>query len=129
VNQITSIHLKPADRLGGHLQDRGDVDFFAVVTLREGESCAPNLMLFLNPGELVALKVLCDQLLADMNTAMWKAAHPEEPTPVGAGQCDACGLHVPMLFERQVGEDRTTVNACSTCAAVSPETLAELVAA
>jgi hypothetical protein len=129
VNQQTFGHLKPTDRISGHVETRDDGDIYAAIKVHPDDSVYSHLSLFLNPGQLVALKVLCDQLVADMNTRVWKAAHPEEPTPVGAGQCDACGLHVPMLFERQAGDDRTTVNACSTCAAVSPETLAELVAA
>jgi hypothetical protein len=128
-NQQSFCHLKPFDRLDGSVEERVTDDFYAAISVREEGALAPALSIFLNPGQLVALKVLCDQLVADMNTRVWKAAHPEEPTPVGPGQCDACGQHVPMLFERQVGEDRTTVNGCSTCAGVPADVLAELVAA
>jgi hypothetical protein len=111
-------HLKPTDRIDGSVQEHVTDDLYAAISLREEGSLAPALSLFLNPGQLVALKLTCDQLVEEMRA---KYAGPESATPIGSGgRCAGCGSITPVLYRHRivVGEDRDEVEACANCAGV-----------
>jgi hypothetical protein len=94
-----------------------------------------DLTLYPSIGQLIALKVACDQAVADMRAAItqkWNDEHPEQPHAIGPGHCESCNLDAPMLFERRIpygDDDRITLNVCSTCAGIDADALARLTAA
>lgn len=63
----------------------------------------------------------------------FKAAHPEEPTPIGRGGiCGPCGRVAPMLFTARVslgGAEWDAVEACGSCANVRADLACEFDAA